>query len=153
MNYKTGNKQIILSGAMVGIGLVAIAVAIFTRLPIGSDFVKALRQGSERRSGARVVAPHNDRPSAETAPTETVYTQSEPEKPQPQVEVNSEALPSSITIIRMTEISMGIGKMDLEIGNVLPVIGKDDDVFLCEYLGDTVNVPISATNWVSPDVP
>ena len=153
MKYKTGNKQIILSGAMVGIGLVAIAMAIFTRLPIGSDFVKALRQGSERRSGARVAAPRPDQPSAVTPPTKALYAQSEPEKPQPQVEVKSEDLPSSITITRMTEISMGIGKMALEVGNVLPVIDMDGDVFLCEYLGDTVNVPISATNWVSPVVP
>jgi hypothetical protein len=153
MSYNTGNKQIILSGVMVGIGLVAVAMAIFTRLPIGSEFVKALRQGSERRSGARVVAPPTDRISVETAYASADYARPELVNPRPQVEMESKNLPSSVTITKTTEISMGISKFELEVGNILPVVGRKGDLFICEYLGDTVKVPISATNWESPDAP
>ncbi|RKX33094.1 MAG: hypothetical protein DRP71_10975 [Verrucomicrobia bacterium] len=150
MSSKNGNLQIIVSGALVGIGLVAVATAIFTQLPIGSKFVKALRQGSERQSGARIAAPHPTLASTEAESTSAYDVRLEPELPQSNLNPEPEALPSSITITKAIEISMGIGKIAFEVGNILTVTGKGEGVFLCDYLGDTVEVPISATNWESP---
>ena len=155
MSRKTGNLHIVVNGVLIGIGLVAVAMAIFTRLPIGSEFLKVLRRGSEVQSGARIAAPRTHRAAPEKRPEsrEDVQPEPEPEIPQNRPVAEPEALPSSITITTAIEVSIGIGKIDLEVGNILPVEKKEDDVFFCSYLGDTVNVPISATNWKAPDAP
>jgi hypothetical protein len=150
MSRKTGNLHIIVNGVMVGIGLVAVAMAIFTRLPIGSEFVRALRQGSERQSGARIAAPQVYRPNQTVESKKSTPVQPEPGRPQKPREARPETLPASVTITSATEVTMGIGKIALEIGNILPVTGKEGGLFLCDYLGDTVEVPISATNWEAP---
>jgi hypothetical protein len=150
MSRKTGNLNIVVSGAMVGIGLVAVAMAIFTRLPIGSEFLRVLREGSERQSGARMAAPRTYQSDRAVETKQRVPVEPEPEKPQKTGENKSEALPSSVTITSPTEVTMGIGKIALEIGNILPVSGMEDGMFLCDYLGDTVEVPVSATNWREP---
>ena len=151
MSRKAGNLNIIVSGAMVGIGLVAAALAIFTRLPIGSEFVRALRLGSERQSGARIAAPRAYQSNQTVETRKSTPVEPEPEKPQTPRENRSETLPSSVTITSAAEVSLGIGKFALEIGNILPVTGKEGGMFLCDYLGDTVEVPISATNWKEPN--
>ena len=150
MSRKTGNLNIIVSGAMVGIGLVAVAMAIFTQLPIGSEFVRALRQGSERQSGARIATPrtYQSKQTVETKKTAPVVP--EPKRPQNPRETRLGTLPASVTITSDTEVNMGIGRIPLEIGNILPVTGKKNGMFLCDYLGDTVEVPITATNWKEP---
>ncbi len=150
MSRKTGNLHIIVSGALVGIGLVAVALAIFTRLPVGSEFLKVLREGSERQSGARIAAPRTYQSNQAVETKKSAVAEPEPEISQKPRENRSEALPSSVTITSATEVTMGIGKIALEIGNILPVTGKGSGMFLCDYLGDTVEVPISATNWKEP---
>ena len=151
MSQKTGNLNIIVSGAMVGIGLVAVAMAIFTRLPIGSEFVRALRQGSERQSGARIATPRTYQPNQTVDTMKSAPVVPEPERPQEPREPRSGTLPSNVTITSNTKVSMGIVKFELEIGNILPVTGKKNGMFLCEYLGDTIEVPITSTNWKEPD--
>lgn len=151
MSRNTGNLHIIVNGALVGIGLVAVAMAIFTRLPIGSEFVRALRQGSERQSGARIAAPRTHQPDQTVETKKSAPVVPEPKRSQKPGETISETLPSSVTITSATEVSMGIGKFELEVGNILPVTGKKNGMFLCDYLGDSVEVPISVTNWKAPD--
>ena len=135
---------------MVGIGLVAVAMAIFTRLPIGSEFVRALRQGSERQSGARTATPRTYQPNQTVDTIKSAPEAPEPKRPQKPRETRTETLPANVIITSDTEVTMGISRIPLEIGNILPVTGKKNGMFLCDYLGDTVEVPITATNWKEP---
>ena len=150
MSSKTGNLRIAVYGVLLGLGMVAVALAVFTHLPIGKEFIRVLRQDSIGQSDARGETTPADQIPDGTKPGDSDKDRSPDSLDKDPTDQADEEFPLQITITSKIEVTMGMSRLIFEIGEMLTVSGRKKDLFLCDYLGDTVEIPIDATDWSGP---
>lgn len=137
LSSRRGSVRIAVYGVLVGLGMVAVTVAVFSRLPIGKELIQALRQDSSGPSESRVEPESGD--IGQDRPSDAVDS-----KPS---DLTDKEIPGQIMISRSVEVTIGMSRLSFEEGEMMTVSGRENGMFLCDYLGDTVKIPIDATDW------
>lgn len=140
MEEQTNTWKIVSTGIAVGIGLTAVSIAVLFQLPIGQDLIRAIRQETQSETATYVPEGHYYAPS----PGQAV---NEPAAENVPTLLNGLPLPASVTTTEPVSVLMGRTRISLAQGENLPVTGAKDTFFLCDYLGDTIEVPIISTDW------
>lgn len=140
MKEQVETWKIVSSGIAVGLGLTAVSVAVLFQLPIGQDLIRAIRQGTQTEVNTPVPEGHYYAPSpgqaAHKPAVETTPTL-----------LNGLPLPDTVVTIEPLSVLMGRSRIPITQGETFTVVGVKDTFFLCDYLGDTIEIPIISTAW------
>lgn len=137
LSSNRGSVRIVVYGVLVGLGLVAVTLAIFVRLPIGKELIRVLRQDSIAPSQTSVEPESEDMNQDHTPGSIDLISSEQADQENP----------GEIRLTRSVEVTMGISRIVFEEGEYLTVSGRKNEMFLCDYLGDTVRIPMDAAAW------
>jgi hypothetical protein len=141
---QTETWKIVSTGIAVGIGLTAASVAILLQFPVGQDLMRVIRKSSQPTQATPLpegyyYAPVSA-PTTSEAPVESAETL-----------LDGQPLPATVKTVEPISVLMGRTRVPLPPGETLSVVGTKDTFFLCDYLGDTISVPIVSTDWQRRD--
>ena len=113
MSDQTETWKIVTTGIAVGIGLTSVAVAVLLQLPVGQDFIRAIRQGTQPTETTRLPEGYYYAP-------DSTQTESKPSTKSVETMMDGRPLPAIGTTSESVTVLMGRTRVPLPQGESLP---------------------------------